>query len=70
MHPSRRSWRRNQYLDEAEKLMKTRAFLIGFVVILFWLAPSPNQTQAPMPKREPTKMVSFAATTQPAHFAK
>lgn len=50
--------------------MKTRAFLIGLVVVLFWLAPSPNQTQARMPKREATKTVSFATTTQPAYFSK
>jgi hypothetical protein len=50
--------------------MKTRAFLIGFVVLLFWMAPSPNQTQARMPKREANKTVSIAATTQPTYFSK
>jgi hypothetical protein len=43
--------------------MKARAFLIGFVVILFWLAPSPNQSQARMPHRDLARTIS--PTTQP-----
>ena len=51
--------------------MKARAFLIGFVVILFWMAPSPNQTQARMAQRNVNKSLSMttatAPTTQPDH---
>lgn len=49
--------------------MMTRAFLIGLVVVLFWLAPSPNQTQARMPKRDVNKLV-LAPATQPVHYSK
>ena len=49
--------------------MKARAFLIGFVVILFWMAPNPNQSQARMAQRGvnkvATSMAIAAPTTQP-----
>ena len=43
--------------------MKARALMIGFVVILFWLAPSPSQSQARMPHRDQARVNS--PTTQP-----
>lgn len=45
--------------------MKARALLIGFVVILFWLAPSPNQSQARMPQRGVKTVTLSMPTTQP-----
>ncbi len=43
--------------------MKTRALMIGFVVMLFWMAPSPSQSQARMPHRDLARTTT--PTTQP-----
>jgi hypothetical protein len=54
---------------EAENIMQARAFVIGFVVILFWLAPSPTQSQARTPKRDAVKLIT-PPTTLPVNQAK
>jgi hypothetical protein len=50
--------------------MRARAFVIGFVVILFWLAPSPSHSQGRTPKRDAVKTMPTAPVTLPVHQAR